>query len=82
MSSTRQSNTNVNGRPWTREIIDAVWEKAEAVTGYDAAVQRLDDCGAWIRYSEFRKSVEKGKGWEIDHIQPVVEGGDDELSNL
>lgn len=78
----RQPNTNADGRPWTRDQIDAVWIKAKAVTGYDPAVQRLDDCGAWIRYSEFRKGVEKGKGWEIDHIQPVAQGGDDDLSNL
>ncbi len=78
----RQRNTDAAGRPWTREQINAVWLKGKVIRGYDPAKQRLDECGAWITRGDYAKTVEKGKGWEIDHIQPVAEGGTDDISNL
>jgi len=78
----RQRNTNSEGRPWTREQIDAVWNKGKVISGHDPGMLRMDECGAWISYDDYGKSVEKGEGWEIDHIQPVVQGGTDHITNL
>lgn len=62
-------------------IILQVWCKGQAVPGYDSSKYRKDQCGAWMRYSEYgnRSSI---YGWEIDHITPQSKGGSDALSNL
>lgn len=63
------------------KTIQAVWEKADTVFGYDSTKYRKDQCGAWIVRSEYgnRKSI---YGWEIDHITSVSKNGSDNLSNL
>ena len=63
------------------KTIQAVWEKAQVVSGYDSAKYRKDQCGAWITRNEYgnRGSI---YGWEIDHINPQSRDGSDNLSNL
>lgn len=63
---------------FSKEMIQAVWEKGRIVGKDYANEWRKDQCGAWINRSEYgsRTSI---YGWEIDHISP--EGGDI-LSNL
>lgn len=62
-------------------VILQVWNKGQAVPGYDSSKYRKDQCGAWMRYSDYgnRSSI---YGWEIDHITPQSKGGSDALSNL
>ena len=62
-------------------IILQVWNKGQAVPGYDSSKYRKDQCGAWMTFSEYgnRSSI---YGWEIDHITPQSQGGSDALSNL
>jgi hypothetical protein len=66
---------------YSRETIQAVWGKGTIVGNDDPSVWRQDACGAWIgrRYYGDRTSQ---YGWEIDHIRPQSDGGQDELSNL
>lgn len=59
----------------------AVWEKGQAIPGYDQTIFRKDKCGAWMKYSEYGNVVSP-YGWEIDHIMPVSLGGLDQISNL
>ena len=79
---TRNRNTKSNGRNWSQTDIDAVWKKGKEVPGYDKNKNRKDTCNAWISYSDYGKTVEHGEGWEIDHINPISNGGTDNLSNL
>jgi 5-methylcytosine-specific restriction endonuclease McrA len=51
------------------------------VPGYDPAKFRKDSCGAWISYAAYGNTSSE-HGWEIDHIQPVSKGGQDNLVNL
>lgn len=76
----RLPNTNRNGGGFDALTIAAVWNKARAVPGYDAAQVRKDACGAWIKRSEYGQTTQYG--WEIDHIKPVASGGTDTLDNL
>ncbi|MCL4538791.1 MAG: HNH endonuclease [Bacteroidetes bacterium] len=77
----RLPNRTVEGRQFSTSIIDAVWEKAWPVTGYDPNLWRRDKCGALIRKFYFG-DIESQFGWEIDHVKPVSEGGSDALINL
>jgi hypothetical protein len=63
------------------DIIQAVWEKGEAVPGYDPKEIRRDQCDAWIIREMYGNRISL-YGWEIDHIMPVSKGGIDGLSNL
>ena len=58
-----------------------VWEKGEAVPGYDKSTHRKDACGAWMSFSAYGDHS-SNYGWEIDHITPKSKGGSDALSNL
>lgn len=74
-------NTNKEGRSFDEATKQAVWQKGQAVTGYDANQFRKDTCGAWMEYKE-HGNVNSPRGWEIDHVRPKAAGGGDELSNL
>ena len=65
---------------WTKEIIQTVWEKGTKVEGYDADKYRKDACGAWIMRD--KNGEIHNYGWEIDHIYPVSQGGDNKIENL
>ena len=77
----RTFNTNKDGGSWSEDTKKAVWGKALFISGNDPNFWRKDKCGKIMKYSEHgnRDSV---YGWEIDHINPVSNGGSDDLSNL
>ena len=62
-------------------IIQKVWEKGETVPGNDPDLWRRDQCAAWIGRAYYGNRNSQ-YGWEIDHIRPVSNGGNDELYNL
>lgn len=66
---------------FSEKVIQQVWEKATVVANNDPNVFRKDQCGAWIKRSEYGNR-QSSFGWEIDHITPQSKGGGDELSNL
>lgn len=60
---------------------DAAWERASTVQGKDSAEWRKDEDGTLIRYSAYG-NTNSDYGWEIDHRNPVANGGTDHGRNL
>jgi len=58
-----------------------VWEKGHEVGNNDPKIYRKDDCGAWIKYSDYG-NTDSQYGWEIDHITSKDHDGENDLSNL
>ena len=58
-----------------------VWNKGTTIPNYDAAEWRHDAFGNSISFAAYGDR-DSDYGWEIDHIVPVAEGGDDLLANL
>ncbi len=75
----RHRNTDGSGKPFDPATIDAVWEKAEMSPEH--APLKKDPFGALIWRAGYGNTTSK-LGWEIDHIQPVEQGGSDLLENL
>jgi hypothetical protein len=75
----REPNTDADGKPFTEEVIEAVWKKARSMGIYETL--RMDAWGWTIVRQDFGNTRSR-YGWEIDHIIPVSHGGTDELTNL
>jgi hypothetical protein len=75
----RRPNTDVSGKPFSDQIVEAVWEKARAMG--TSAILRVDAWG-WTIVRQDYGNVRSRYGWEIDHVIPVEQGGTDDLSNL
>lgn len=68
-------------RGFSEEDKRLAWSKAFAVPGRDPRVIRKDNCGAWIKWTEYG-NTDNEWGWEIDHIYPVARGGTNIHTNL
>lgn len=77
----RKHNTTKEGNAWTDATKKQVWEKGSEIKDYDKKIWRRDKCGRAMKWSEHGNRKSK-YGWEIDHINPVANGGADTLSNL
>ena len=78
----RKFNTKRDGTAWSEETKRAVWAKGRLYSSNDDPNKfRKDICGTGMFYSDYGNRNDKW-GWEIDHINPVANGGGDELSNL
>jgi 5-methylcytosine-specific restriction endonuclease McrA len=78
---TRTRSSDSTGRNFTPQTIQAVWMKARTIAGYAPNLWRMDACGAPIYWSHYGLTTQS-TGWEIDHINPVANGGNDTLGNL
>ena len=77
----RKHNTTCVGLKWTDDIKKLVWEKGIIIPNYPKNLWRIDYCGGIMHYPEYGNRSNK-YGWEIDHINPVSNQGNDALSNL
>lgn len=77
-TSARKLGTRVDGKPFDKATIDAVWEKAKKEFGF--YYFRRDVCGSVIAKHEYGKLTRYG--WVIDHIIPVSMNGTDDIDNL
>ena len=66
---------------WTHEQKSAAWNKAKAVGNNDPKKYRKDECGAWIKWTDYGDRNSQ-YGWEVDHITSKDHGGTDADSNL
>jgi hypothetical protein len=64
----------------SEELKAAVWEKAQAIPGWDPDC-RLDEQGNPIFRPLYGDAV-SGLGWEIGYIVDPADGGAEDLSNL
>lgn len=65
---------------FSKQTLDALWNKARIVEGLDSSLFRKDACGALIMYNKY--GLENPYGWVVDHIFPISLGGDDQIENL
>lgn len=70
---------------FSNQQVQAVWDRATKVDGYDPTRFRKDACGAWIIRDKYGDS-DSIYGWQIDHIVPrslLEENGfsDEEIDN-
>ena len=57
-----ESEADIGAYP--REVVEQVWQLAQAVPGNDPAVWRKDEFGAWLHRQEYRNRHSE-YGWEI-----------------
>jgi hypothetical protein len=77
----RLPNTTTLGYGWSEAMKLAVWQKGTPIPNFSPAVWRRDMCGRAMKYSDHGNRNSE-YGWEIDHIQPVSQGGGDIIFNL
>jgi 5-methylcytosine-specific restriction endonuclease McrA len=77
----RKPNTDRSGIPWSPQQMIAVWAKATPIAGYDERIWKRDICGRSMKFDQ-HGNRQSETGWEIDHINPVSNGGGDEINNL
>ena len=77
----RNRGTASTGHLFSEETVQAVWDKGRIIKGFDPNEWRRDCYGKAIQRSRYSdRSIDFG--WEIDHIVPVTDGGNDALGNL
>ncbi len=74
-------NTDEMGNPFSEKIIESVWDKGREIPDFPTSVWRWDKCEIIMKRSEYGNRQSE-YGWEVDHINPVSNNGDDNLSNL
>ena len=77
----RAQNTDKNGQAWSDSDKLRVWKKGSMITNFSPDIWRRDRYGYVMKYSDHGDRKSK-YGWEIDHINPVSNQGQDDLDNL
>lgn len=77
----RGNGTTVSGGLFSDEVKKQVWEKGNEIVGFSKDVWRSDKCGAFMQWIEYGNRS-SSSGWEIDHFNPVSNGGIDNSPNL
>lgn len=77
----RRHNTDRSGNSWSDTTKRSVWNKGRIIPEYSPDIWRWDKCGLVMKFSE-HGNRDSEHGWEIDHINPVANGGSDNLDNL
>ena len=58
------------------QFVEAVWMHGRPVIGYDPALWRLDECGAWMRHDRFGH-CDDPFGWKMESVAaepPILVG--------
>jgi len=63
---------------FSHSVINQVWEKATPIQGVDPAQKRKDKCGSVIAKASY--GMQTSFGWEIDHINPISNGGSNNIT--
>jgi hypothetical protein len=71
-------NTDFNENEFDDITIVEVWKKAVPFKHFE--LYKKDMFGCLMFFDDF--GIESENGWEIVHIKPVKEGGNDEIENL
>lgn len=66
---------------WTEEELDVIFSKGKVSTIFSSPEYRVDDFGNIMARSKY-EDTNSPIGWEVDHIKPISEGGDNNLKNL
>lgn len=77
----RQHNTDRNGWQWSEQTKKTVWQKGGEIPNFSPDIWRWDKCGLVMKWSE-HGNRDSEYGWEIDHIKPVSNNGEDDINNL
>ena len=64
----------------TKKQAEDAWERASKIRGKEPDIWRRDEKGNPIRKASY--GTNGGFGWEVDHRNPVAEGGTDHGRNL
>ena len=65
---------------YTTQDLKNIWSKARTAPGYKPDAVRMDSCGALMQFNLYGEQSEYG--WEVDHINPLSNGGQTVLNNL
>jgi len=77
----RNYSTDEQGKEWSEKMKVVVWTKGRVIPNFSPEEWRWDVCGKVMQYSEYGNR-ESEHGWEIDHIDPIANGGTDDEYNL
>lgn len=77
----RKHNTDRNGSNWSEQTKKDVWRKGRIIPNFSSDIWRWDKCGKVMKFDEHGNRT-SSHGWEIDHINPVSNGGGDNIENL
>lgn len=77
----RKPNTDRQGYPFSLDTINGVWAKGREIPKFHSGIWRWDKCGLVMSYEE-HGNRQSEHGWEVDHINPVSNSGNDYLNNL
>ncbi len=77
----RKRNTDRLGNPWPEATTKLVWQKGEVIPSLSPVAWRKDVCGRMMKFND-HGNRDSEIGWEVDHINPVANGGSDEIDNL
>lgn len=77
------ADKKTNGKTFSFDVVEKVWEKARIIPGFDPEYLREDQFGtviARVFYEECRPGF--ALGWRIVHIKSPEKGGTNDISNL
>ena len=63
-----------------QQTIDTTWDKSQKVRGKNPDLYRKDAYGNMMYYPSYGKT--SNMGWELDHKNPLANGGTDSIRNL
>lgn len=76
----RKHGTDADGRNFTPERVQEVWDKGRTIPRKDSDLYRRDSMDNELYRYAYGKHGDMS--WQVDHKVPVAKGGSDNLRNL